>query len=257
LPHPFDISDTAAIITGASRGIGLAIARHFLAGGANVVLGGVDAVETRAATERLSIEFGVDCVAGLAGDISQSVTAQSLVDLALQRFGRLDTVVCNAGIDIIKPAIDYEQEEWDRILSVNLRGAFLPAQAAAQFWIENRQAGNVILTSSIIARAGVAGLAPYGASKGGVDQLVRGLAVEWAPHRIRVNAVAPGYVDNVMAGVKVHADPESDKRIEMFTPLGRRATVDEIAAPFVFLASPAANYITGAVLAVDGGYTAQ
>lgn len=257
MPCPFDVSDTAAIITGASRGIGLAIARHFLAGGAGVAIGGVDAVETRAAAEKLSAEFGSDRVAGLAGDISRPEVAQSLVDLAFQRFGRLDTVVCNAGIDIIKSAIDYEPTEWDRILSVNLRGAFLPAQAAARLWIENRQGGSVILTSSIIARAGVTGLAPYGASKGGVDQLVRGLAVEWAPHGIRVNAVAPGYVDNVMAGVSVHADPESDKRIAMFTPLGRRATVDEIAAPFVFLASPAASYITGAVLAVDGGYTAQ
>jgi len=103
----------------------------------------------------------------------------------------------------------------------------------------------------------VGGLAPYGASKGGVDQLVRNLAVEWAPHGIRVNAVAPGYVANVMAGVTVHADPATEERIRTFTPLGRRATVEEIAAPFVFLASPAATYITGGVLAVDGGYTAQ
>ena len=257
MPHSFDISHTAAVITGASRGIGLAIARHFLAGGAKVAIGGVDPVETEAAAEKLSTEFGRDRVAALAGDISQPEVAQSLVSLAFQRFGGLDTVVCNAGIDIIKPAIDYELQEWDRILSINLRGAFLPARAAAQHWIQRGDQGNVILASSIIARAGVAGLAPYGASKGGVDQLVRGLAVEWAPHGIRVNAVAPGYVDNVMAGVNVHADPESDKRIAMFTPLGRRATVDEIAAPFVFLASPAASYITGAVLAVDGGYTAQ
>lgn len=257
MSQPFDISDTAVAVTGASRGIGLAIARCFLGAGANVVIGGIDPTETQNAVDQLSSEFGAERVAGQAGDISQAEAARSLIELTAERFGRLDTLVCNAGIDIIKPATDYETKEWDRILSVNLRGAFLPAQAAARVWIDNGQRGSIILTSSIIARAGVSGLAPYGASKGGVDQLVRGLAVEWAQHGIRVNAVAPGYVDNVMAGVEVHSDPESDERIRAFTPLGRRATVDEIAAPFVFLASPAANYITGAVLAVDGGYTAQ
>lgn len=257
LSQPFDITDTAVVITGASRGIGLAIARHFLEAGASVVIGGVDPAETKGAAEQLASDFGADRVAGMAGDISQAESAQTLIDTAIERFGRLDTIVCNAGIDIIKPATDYEAAEWDRVLSVNLRGAFLPAQQAAKRWIEQDLKGNVILTSSIIARAGVAGLAPYGASKGGVDQLVRVLAVEWARHGIRVNAVAPGYVDNVMAGVEVHSDPESERRIRTFTPLGRRATVDEIAAPFVFLASPAASYITGAVLAVDGGYTAQ
>jgi NAD(P)-dependent dehydrogenase (short-subunit alcohol dehydrogenase family) len=106
-------------------------------------------------------------------------------------------------------------------------------------------------------RAGIAGLAPYGASKGGIDQLVRTLAVEWAPHGIRVNAIAPGYVDNVMAGVEIHSDSATEARIRAFTPMGRRATVDEIAGPIIFLASPAAAYVTGATLMVDGGYSAQ
>ncbi len=245
------------MVTGASRGIGLAIARHILWAGGYVVIGGIDKAETETTIQQLASEFDADRVSGSAGDISQPEAAHRLIELSYEHFGRLDTVVCNAGIDIIKPAVDYQPSEWDRILSVNLRGAFLPAQAAARRWIEEKQQGSVILTSSIIARAGVAGLAPYGASKGGIDQLVRGLAVEWAKYGIRVNAVAPGYVDNVMSGVEVHSDPESDKRIRTFTPLGRRATVDEIAAPFVFLASAAASYITGTVLVVDGGYTAQ
>jgi len=253
----FDVSGTTVVVTGASRGIGFAIARRFLASGASVVIGGIDRAETEAAVQSLAGEFSANLVAGLDGDISQAEAAHGLVGLAIQRFGRLDTVVCNAGIDIIKPATDYEPIEWDRILSVNLRGAFLPAQAAAKVWIGGGQRGSIIFTSSIAARAGISGLAPYGASKGGVDQLVRNLAVEWSKHGIRVNAVAPGYVDNVMAGVQVHSDPETERRIRTCTPLGRRATVDEIAAPFVFLASPAANYVTGAVLAVDGGYTAQ
>jgi len=253
----FDIAGHSVVVTGASRGIGFAIARHFLTHGASVIIGGVNADETADAVASLRADFGRGRVDGLAGDISSHDVAQALVALAYERFGRLDTVVGNAGIDIIKPATDYSVDEWDKILDVNLKGAFLPAQAAARRWIEQGAKGSVILTSSIAARAGVRGLAPYGASKGAIDQLIRNLAVEWAEHGIRVNAVAPGYVDNVMTGVVVHSDPATEERIRIFTPLRRRATVNEIAAPYVFLSSSAAAYITGAVLAVDGGYTAQ
>ena len=116
--------------------------------------------------------------------------------------------------------------------------------------------GSITMTSSIAGSVGIPTLAPYAASKGGVNQLVRTLAAEWAEHAIRVNAVAPGYVANIMDGVSAHDDPTSDQRIGTFTPLGRRATVEEIAAPYAFLASPAAGYVTGSVLTVDGGYTA-
>lgn len=253
----FDVSGDAVVVTGGSRGIGLAIARQFLSCGARVAIGGIDLAEVGLATEELVSSYGPNNIFGIAADISDPDAAEDLVNAAFRQFGRLDTVVANAGIDIIKPAIDYTVEEWDRVLDTNLRGAFFPAQAAAKRWIAQSYQGSIIFTSSIAAKAGVAGLAPYGASKGGIDQLVRNLAVEWAPHGIRVNAIAPGYVDNVMAGVTVHADPETEQRIRTFTPMGRRATVDEIAAPFVFLASPAASYITGAVLAVDGGYTSM
>jgi NAD(P)-dependent dehydrogenase (short-subunit alcohol dehydrogenase family) len=254
----FDLSGTVAVVTGASRGIGLAIARALLEHRAAVVVGGYDLAETEAAAGQLAGPMGGEArVVPCAGDVSHPEGAQHLVDTALEHFGRLDSVVCNAGIDIIKPAVDYTPEEWDRILGVNLRGAFLVAQAAARAWIARGGGGSITVTSSIAARAGIAGLAPYGASKGGVEQMIRNLAVEWAEHGIRVNGVAPGYVQNVMAGVTVHDDPATEERIRRFTPLGRRATVDEIAAPFVFLASPAASYVTGAILPVDGGYTAQ
>ncbi|RJL35729.1 SDR family NAD(P)-dependent oxidoreductase [Bailinhaonella thermotolerans] len=257
----FDLTGTAAVVTGSSRGIGLAIARALLAQGAGVLINGHDAAETGAALRELRERYpgapgGRARVAGLAGDVTDADLAQGLVDEALRVFGRVDHLVCNAGIDIIKPAVDYGPEEWDRVLAVNLRGAFQPAQAAARHWIARGGGGSITMTSSIAGSVGIPALAPYAASKGGVNQLVRTLAAEWAPHRIRVNAVAPGYVANIMAGVTVHDDPASDERIHTFTPLGRRATVEETAAPYVFLASPAAGYVTGSILTVDGGYTA-
>lgn len=258
---PFDMRGRAAVITGSSRGIGLAIARSFLVQGADVLITGHDAAETEAAGVALAAEFpgpgGRVRVDTLAGDVRDADHAAVLVDRAWGTFGRLDSVVCNAGIDIIRPAVEYDPAEWDRVLAVNLRGVFLIAQAAARLWIERRQrGGSITVTSSIAGSTGIPTLAPYAASKGGVNQLVRTLAVEWAGHGIRVNAVAPGYVENVMDGVTVHSEAGSEERILRFTPMGRRATVEEIAAPFAFLASPAASYITGAILAVDGGYTA-
>ncbi|MFD7683501.1 SDR family NAD(P)-dependent oxidoreductase [Streptomyces sp. NPDC060187] len=116
--------------------------------------------------------------------------------------------------------------------------------------------GSVTMTSSIAGSVGIPTLAPYAASKGGINQLVRTLAAEWAEHHIRVYAVAPGYVANILNSVTAHDAPSSDWRINTFTPVGRRATVEEIAAPYAFLASPAAGYITGSVLAADGRYTA-
>lgn len=252
----FDLSGTSAVVTGSSRGIGLAIARTLLRQGASVVINGYDAGETERVVTTLADEFGAARMDAVAGDVTDPALADSLVDRAVTSFGDLDHVVCNAGIDVIKPALDCTPEEWDRVMAVNLRGAFLPAQAAARYWVRGARPGSVTMTSSIAGSAGIPTLAPYAASKGGVNQLVRTLAAEWASHSIRVNAVAPGYVANIMAGVTAHDDPASDRRIATFTPLGRRATVEEIAAPYAFLASRAASYVTGSILAVDGGYTA-
>lgn len=256
----FALDGTAVVVTGGSRGIGLAIVRLLLAQGARVLVNGHDPDETRATVESLREEHpttpGLQRVAGLAGDVTDPAVAEALVAAARAELGDLDHLICNAGIDIIKPAIDYTPEEWDRVLAVNLRGVFLPAQAAARHWIEAGTPGSITMTSSIAGAVGIPTLAPYAASKGGINQLVRTLAAEWAPHGIRVNAVAPGYVDNIMDSVTAHDDPASEQRIATFTPLGRRATREEIAAPYAFLASPAAGYVTGSVIAVDGGYTA-
>ncbi|MFJ3904001.1 SDR family NAD(P)-dependent oxidoreductase [Streptomyces sp. NPDC090025] len=257
----FDLSGRTAVITGSSRGIGLGVARALLEEGASVLVHGHDEAETAAALEALrarhpSAPGARPRVAALAGDVTDADLARGLVAEAVRVFGHLDHLVCNAGVDIVKPAVDYLPEEWDHVVAVNLRGAFQPAQAAARHWIAEGSGGSVTMTSSAAGVVGIPMLAPYAASKGGVNQLVRTLAAEWATHAIRVNAIAPGHAAPVMDGVTLPADPASDRRAGMLTPLGRRATVWEIAAPYVFLASPAAWYVTGSVLAVDGGYSA-
>lgn len=252
----FDLSGTVAIVTGSSRGIGLGIARAFLEHGGSVGINGLDDVETQRSWTGLH-DAHQHRVTAVTGDVSDAHFCDSFLRRVSDTLGDANVVVCNAGIDIIKPAFEYTADEWDRVLAVNLKGAFLMARAAASAWITEGRCGSIVMVSSVAGSVGIAHLAPYAASKGGMNQLVRTLAVEWAPYGVRVNAVAPGYVDNVMAGVTVHVDPESDARIRHATPLGRRATINEIAGPVLFLATPAASYITGAILPVDGGYTAK
>ncbi|WP_120497996.1 SDR family NAD(P)-dependent oxidoreductase [Kiloniella sp. EL199] len=259
----FDLSGMNALISGGSGGIGMAIARQFLHHGANVLIGGHSQFETEKAHEILLSEFPHDQddqlrVHSFVGDISHQENAANFVRTASHVFEQLDAVVCNAGIEFIQPALEYSSMQWDHILNVNLKGAFFVAQSATQMWQKTeQQRGTITFTSSIAGSVGIENLAPYASSKGGINQLTKTLAIEWAHLGIRVNAIAPGYAENIMQGLETHVTPEQNVQIERLIAMGRRGSVDEIAAPFVFLASSAASYITGAVLAVDGGYTAQ
>ena len=250
----FDLTGRVAIVTGGGRGLGRTIALGLADHGADLVV----VSRTVEQVERVAGEIqgkGRKALA-LQVDTSRKSDVEGMVARTLDRWGRIDVLVNNAGIDIIKPAVDYAEAEWDQILDINLKGYFLCAQAVGRQMIAQRS-GSILMNGSIAGAVGIKGLTPYASAKGGVDQLARTLAVEWAPHNVRVNVFAPAYFENVMQGVEhVHRDETKERHIRDWTPLGRRGKLDELIGPVVFLASDASSYVTGHILMVDGGWTA-
>jgi NAD(P)-dependent dehydrogenase (short-subunit alcohol dehydrogenase family) len=244
-----------AIVTGGARGIGRETAETLAEVGAHVVLADLDmqAVESAAAEIRASGRHATATVANVADEAS----VNAMVQATLEREGRLDILVNNAGIAIRRPAVDLALGDWDKVLSVNLTGSFLCARAAARPMIA-AGGGAIVNVASIMGLSG-GGLYPnvsYQATKGAIVNMTRALAVEWAAHAIRVNAVAPTYVRTDLIG-PILKDPELVARIEAMTPLKKLAEPADIAAAIAFLVSPAAAMITGHTLAVDGGFLAQ
>lgn len=248
----FSVKDQVVCITGSSRGLGKTLARAFAQEGAKVILTSFNEPELQQTFAELAQENLV--VEAILCDVSRTVDCQNLIAGTIAKFGKIDTCICNAGTDIIKPATGYSEEEWDKILDVNLRGAYMCARYAAIEMIP-RKSGNIIMTSSIAGQFGIAGLAPYAASKGAINLLVKTMAVEFQPHNIRVNAIAPGYLNNIMDGVVFDPNDPYQIRIIQRTLMGRRGNLEEFIGPYLFLASNASSYITGQIIGVDGGYS--
>ena len=242
-----DMDGNAGIVTGAAGGIGLSIARALLDAGADVLL--VDLREdVEDAAQRLNARAQV-------ADLAEDGGAGEMVERAVAEWGRIDFLVNAAGIQARGPAIELSDEDWERLHAVNLRAVFRGCRAAARRMVESG-GGAILNVASISSTVGVPGIVPYGAMKGGVVQLTRGLAVELAPSGVRVNAVAPGYVTTAMTG-ELWRDEDRRAQVTARIPLGRFASPEEISPAALFLLSPAAGYITGEVLHVDGGYVAR
>ena len=251
----FDLTGKVAIITGSGRGLGRAIALGFAGAGARVVT----CSRTLAEAEAVAAEIGA---AGgeafaLRADIASRADCEALADAAAERFGRLDVMVCNAAVAILKSAEDTTDDEWDRVIDIDLKGAFNCAVAAARR-MTAQGGGAIVMTSSNASMVGFPDLLAYSAAKGGVDQMVRSLAVEWGPRGIRVNAFNPGYIERPMTGMAdEREDPWVQRAIATATPMGRAGRLEEFVGPAIFLASDAASFVTGVTLAVDGGYCAM
>ncbi|OLZ43323.1 short-chain dehydrogenase [Amycolatopsis coloradensis] len=242
-----ELTGKVALVTGAARGVGAATVAWLHARGAYVL-----ATDLRPEVEDLAARF--DRVSTLAGDVSQEDTAVRSVAAAIDRFGGLDILVANAGRSVNKPITETTAADWDELMSVNARGTFLHAREA--FRVMRDHGGGVIVTvGSFACTVGLVDAAAYSASKGALAQLTKVLALEGGPHGIRANVVAPGVIETDLLD-----DFRADSREYLRSfgdahPLGRVAQPEEIAEVIGFLASPKSSFVTGAVVAADGGYT--
>jgi NAD(P)-dependent dehydrogenase (short-subunit alcohol dehydrogenase family) len=257
-PHTAtSLAGMTALITGAGSGIGQAAARALSAAGARVVVTELPDRLDRAAATVAEIDSAGGEATALPLDVRDMASITECVAGAVESGGgRLDILVNNAGINIRQPAFEVTEEAWDLVLDTNLKGLFFMAQAAGRAMRDQEPAGGSIINiSSIMGLVGYYDRAAYCTSKAGVVNLSRVLAIEWAPHQIRVNAVCPAFVETPLTAVMF--ENEAIKRdILGRTPTGRLATPEEVAAAIVFLAGPTAQMITGAALTIDGGWTA-
>ncbi|AQQ54714.1 SDR family NAD(P)-dependent oxidoreductase [Planococcus lenghuensis] len=249
----FGLRGKKAIVTGGSKGIGLTIATGLAHYGAEVMVTGRNEEALKDAVRNLK-EHGYD-VKWKRADVTSKEEVEELFSYADEVFGQLDILINNAGMNIRKPLVEVEEEDWDQVLNTNLKGIFLVGQQAAKRMI-NQQSGRIINISSILGQVGNPLQTSYAASKGGINQLTKVWAAELADHHITVNAIAPAYIKTPMTEGFLQ-DPERVEQILSRTLLKRMGEVEEVIGPAIFFASDASSYVTGQVLYVDGGWTAN
>jgi 2-deoxy-D-gluconate 3-dehydrogenase len=247
----FSLDGKVALVTGASRGLGQAMALALASAGADVVLH--SSASPAEETARLIADQTGRRTAMLTADLSSASLASALVARAVDALGRLDIVINNAGTIRRQPAADHDDEFWDEVIAVNLSSVFRVARAAGRHFLDQKQGGKIINTASLLAFQGGVTVPGYAAAKGGVVQLTKALANEWAAHGINVNAIAPGYMetDNTVA---LRQDATRFRQISERIPAGRWGKPADLAGAVIFLASPASDYVHGHVLVVDGGW---
>ena len=253
--NPFDkdvlgLAERVAIVTGGSRGIGSAVVELLAFCGTHVVVNYVSDVNAADETVNLAESLGVKAIA-IQADVSRLDEAELLVQETVEEFGRVDFLICNAGIWIGAEVESISEELWDRTLDINLKGTWSVCRAAVP-QMKQQRFGRIVIVSSTAGQRGEANVSNYAASKGGQIAFTKSLAPELGSFGITVNSVAPGWVETDMTA-EVFADPVQRKSIGKGIPLGRAATPEEIAGPIVFLCSEWASHITGEVLNVNGG----
>ncbi len=250
----FDLSGRVAIVTGGNGGIGLGMARGLAAAGASVVVAARNQAKSAEAVKALE---GLGAAAtAVELEVGQLESCRAMVDAAVERFGRLDILVNNAGTNIRKQPEDYALEEWHEVMETNLTGAFVCCQAAYPAMVE-AGGGKIINIGSMMSIFGASFAAPYAASKGGIVQLTKALATAWAKDNIQANAVLPGWIDTDLTRKGRQQIEGLHDRVVARTPAGDWGKPDDFAGIAVFLAAPASDFITGAAITVDGGYSVQ
>ena len=247
----FRLDGKVALVTGASRGLGAGMAAGLAAAGADVLL---HASEQPAAVTAAAIASATGKTpVTLTADLADRAAADRLMADAIAVHGRLDILINNAGLIRRRPAAEHPDDDWDRVLEVDLSNVFRLCRAAGRHMIARGQGGKIVNIASLLSFQGGVTVPGYAAAKGGVMQLTKALANEWAAHRINVNAIAPGYMetDNTVA---LRADASRHRQITERIPAGRWGTPEDLAGAAIFLASPASDYVNGHVLVVDGGW---
>ncbi|MEM2338952.1 MAG: glucose 1-dehydrogenase [Nitrososphaerales archaeon] len=247
------LKDKVAIVTGAGRGIGREIALLFANEGANIVVNDI-AYESAQEVAKEIENMGRVALA-IKADVSNSFNVNHMGQRVLEKFNRIDILVNNAGIPLVKPAEEMNEDEWDKVLNVNLKGPFLCSTAVGKIMIKQKS-GKIINISSIAGINAFPFRIAYCTSKAGLIMLTKVLAIEWAKYNINVNAIAPGYVKTEMIAELVRKGVINYESLEKRIPMGRLAAMSDIAKTALFLASDESNYINGSVIVVDGGWTA-
>lgn len=250
-----ELKGKVAIITGAASGIGQAAAELFAAEGAVVILADVQDAAGQAIVGRLAAATHTACY--VHADVSKEADVAAMVHVALSQYGRLDILFNNAGIEGEQaPTADATLDNWERVIAINLKGVFLGMKHGIRAMLE-RGGGSVINNASVAGLVGFAGIPAYCASKGGVVQLTRTAAIEYATQGVRINCLCPGVIDTPMVDRFTHGQREAAEQMQALEPVGRLGTAREVSELALFLASDRSSFITGAVIPVDGGFVAR
>ncbi len=247
----FDLSGKVALVTGASSGLGVHFARTLADAGAAVVLAARRA--DRLASLQAELQKSGAKAAAVTLDVQSGEAVAAAFDQAEAALGPVDVVVNNAGISIVKPALEMPEQDWDSVVDTNLRGAWLVAQTAGKRWAAAKRPGTIVNIASILGLRTIGQVAPYNASKAGLIHLTRALAMEWARYQIRVNAICPGYIETEMNS-DFWKTPGGQRLIERI-PQRRIGQPEHLDGALLLLASEAGAFMTGSVLTVDGGHT--
>lgn len=250
----FDLTEKVAVVTGASKGLGIAIAKSLAEAGASVVVTSRSKDKLEKVADEIVANGNQATV--IPSDMQDINSIRSLFNHVKEKFGRIDILVNNAGTSFAKSAFDITEEDWKTVLDTNLTGLFFSSQSAGKIMKEQGH-GKIINIASVMGTVGDVYISPYVASKGGVIQLTKALALEWARYNINVNAVGPGYVKTEMTREALEQNEKFYNHVMGKTPMRRLGNPEEIAAAVLYLSSDEANYVTGHTLFVDGGWVAQ